>query len=293
MANENVPTRSRRALLAAAAAGAAGIAAAKLTGPEAASAVVSPQIQAADQNDTVAKTSIVMTVAAGEAFAAETNVATTGIGLAGRATYDTPITPGTIGPMPNVGVYGVAGADPDPAFGTPTDWESGVYGYAGFSDTSSGVAGASPSGAGVVGASIAGFGVYGFGQWGVYGNGWPGVLGVSEGGTGISGHGGDLTDPVPPANTGVLASASAVGTALDVRGKAKFSTARRVRIAKGASSIRVRLAGVTSASLVIATLQQSRAGVYVQAAVPTTGAFTIYLNRKLTVATYVAYFVIN
>jgi len=47
--------------------------------------------------------------------------------------------------------------------------------------------------------------------------------------------------------------------------------------------------------LVLATLQTNRVGLYVQAAVPNSsqGTVTVYLNKKVTAATKVAWFVIN
>ena len=53
------------------------------------------------------------------------------------------------------------------------------------------------------------------------------------------------------------------------------------------------LAGVTTASHVLLTIQQNRAGLYVQSAVPAAGSFTIYLNNAVTADTQVAYFVLN
>ena len=111
-----------------------------------------------------------------------------------------------------------------------------------------------------------------------------GVLGKTTVGKGVSG--------VATTGTGVHATAT-TGTALAVVGKATFSRSKRVTIASGASSIKVTLAGVTTSSLVFANLQTNRTGYYVQAVVPTTGSFTIYLNKAVASATYVAYFVVN
>ena len=43
----------------------------------------------------------------------------------------------------------------------------------------------------------------------------------------------------------------------------------------------------------IVTLQTYRSGVYVAAAVPTAGKFTVYLNKTVTGTTYFAWFIIN
>ena len=52
---------------------------------------------------------------------------------------------------------------------------------------------------------------------------------------------------------------------------------------------------LTSASLVLATLQQNLSGVYVRAAVPnvTGSSFTVYLSKAPTTSTKVAWFVVN
>jgi len=82
-------------------------------------------------------------------------------------------------------------------------------------------------------------------------------------------------------------------TALDVRGKVKFSRSGRTTIGAGKSSIKVTLLGTSTSSRVFAVLHSNRSGRYVRAVVPTTGSFTIYLNTTVTAATYVAWFVIN
>jgi len=86
---------------------------------------------------------------------------------------------------------------------------------------------------------------------------------------------------------------SPAGTALQVMGKVKFDRAYRVKILKGKSSAKVALAGVSASSQVFATLRSYRAGYYIAAVTPTTGSFTIYLNKALTSDTYVSYFVVN
>jgi hypothetical protein len=86
---------------------------------------------------------------------------------------------------------------------------------------------------------------------------------------------------------------STQGTALEVVGKAKFSRSGKTYLLAGHSYKDVSIAGVTSASYALATLQTNRAGVYVQSVVPTTGKIRISLNKKVTAKTYVAHFVIN
>ena len=53
--------------------------------------------------------------------------------------------------------------------------------------------------------------------------------------------------------------------------------------------------GDTTASLVLATLQDNRAGIFVQAAVPNISgsSFTIHLSKAVSANTKVAWFVVN
>jgi hypothetical protein len=113
-----------------------------------------------------------------------------------------------------------------------------------------------------------------------------GVLGQStSAGAGVRG--------TSTSGIGVHASAPTTGVALQVTGRAKFSRSGRATVSAGQNHRTVTLAGVTTSSLVIATLRTRRTGVYVAAAVPSSGKFTIYLNKAVSAATYVAYFVLN
>jgi len=231
--------------------------------------------------------------------------ATEGTGVRGRADATSGAT---------YGVYGETFSPDGTAVYGDSQAATGGTGVAGWCDTDDGVGVSGYAGRrGVEGNSQAGTGVYGHsgGMTGVLGfagmidMGVPGpgpvaktgvfgysdldaasvgVLGKSPAGKGVRGE----------ATSGIGGSfASTTGIALDVSGKARFSRAKRVSIPAGASSLHVTLAGVTSSSLVFANLQTNRAGYYVGAIVPTTGAFTIYLNKTLASATYVAYFVVN
>jgi hypothetical protein len=95
-----------------------------------------------------------------------------------------------------------------------------------------------------------------------------------------------------PAGTGVLASGA---TALAVQGPAVFSRSGVLIITAGKSSATQTGVALTSASLVLATLQQDRTGVYVRSAVPKPAAssFTIHLNKAVSVSTRVAWFIVN
>ena len=135
-------------------------------------------------------------------------------------------------------------------------------------------------GVGVWGDSDTDVGTLGTGGVGVRGDGFYGVVaaGAPGGGIGLVAWGGIGTG---------------LDTALDVRGKVKFSRSGRATIGAGKSSIKITLVGTSSSSRVFAVLHSNRSGRYVRAVVPTTGSFTIYLNTTVTAATYVAWFVIN
>jgi hypothetical protein len=155
-------------------------------------------------------------------------------------------------------------------------------------------------------------GVYGIGYTGVEGlaqtDGGTGVLGRAltptgvgvqgtQGGVGTGVYGlatnngagvfGDTTN-----GTGVQAR-STNGTALNVLGKAKFSRSGIVTIPAASTSTTITLAGVTTASMVLATSQQ-QSGVFVKSAVPASGSFTIRLSKAAPAGGLkIAYFVLN
>jgi hypothetical protein len=166
------------------------------------------------------------------------------------------------------GAYGYAPTSPDPA----TSVGAGVWGDS--------------ADIGVVGTG--GLGVFGSGNFGVEGDGYN-AQGQTSGGVGVAGYAGD------PGTVGVFADAGTHTdrTALRVLGKVAFSRSGRTTISAGASSKKITLAGVTSGSLVFASLASNRSGRYVRAVVPTTGSFTIYLNTSVTSASYLVWWVIN
>jgi hypothetical protein len=146
------------------------------------------------------------------------------------------------------------------------DTDSGI-GVLAHSGSGIGVSGGSGSGDGVEGLSSTGNGVHGVG-------GAIGVLGEC------------------PAGTGVAASGA---TALAVQGPAVFSRSGILTVAAGKSPATQTGVALTSLSLVLATLQQDRTGVYVRSAVPNPAAssFTIHLAKAVTASTNVAWFVVN
>ncbi len=192
----------------------------------------------------------------GQATSGITGVTTTDLyGLRGRSTY--PSGYGVLGEGDGHGVHGYGGTS-----GT------GVYGYG-----VTGVEGHGNNGNGV------------FGQTSV--NATSGVYGQNDGtGYGVAGRSDN--------GTGVLADSSN-GTALQVTGKAVFSRSGKATVKAGNTTKVVQNVALTSASLVLATLQQLEAGVYVVAVVQSVAnsKFTIVLNQAPTGNLKVAWFVVN
>jgi len=188
---------------------------------------------------------------------------------------------------------------------------NGVHGQT--SGTGPGVFGeATGSGIGVFGMSAKYTAIKGIGgPTGIEGqadDGGTGVYGHNEGFTGIGVHGetggtgSAVFGEATASGVGVFAKSqtgtalrgdSPSGTALQVNGKAKFSRSGTVTIASGTASKTVSLSGVTGSSMVVATAQQN-GSVFVKAAVPASGSFTIYLTGNATGSGLkVAYFVLN
>ena len=141
---------------------------------------------------------------------------------------------------------------------------------------------AGPGGTGVRGSNT---GTTGIGVWGSTPGTGSAVYGQATGrGVGVYG---DTTN-----GTGVNAK-STNGTALNVVGKSKFSRSGTVVIAAGTATRTVTMAGVTTASMVLCTAQQN-AAVFVKAAIPAAGSFTIRLTGNAPAGGLkVAYFVLN
>jgi hypothetical protein len=277
MGREAVRT-SRRDLLAAAAGGASALAAQALASPLSVAAASTAVMTEVD-NQTQAETSITVESPFGDndvpsaAFTARVTV--DGVALRGYS----PSGAGIVGDSDtSVGVVGRNGAG-----GTVTGVQAGVYG--------TGLSGVAGDGQ---------VGVDGFGDIGVVGLGRNGVAGVGDGlgppglfGTGVYGYSGTMAPPAAPNNIGVYARGDGASLALRVVGKAIFSRSGRTYVSAGHASRTITLAGVTTSSMILATLQTRRTGVYVAAAVPASGRFTVYLNKAVTSTTYFAYFVLN
>jgi len=183
------------------------------------------------------------------------------------------------------GVTGTGGANGTGVIGNGDGFGSGVVGNAGGGDAH-GVQGfGSGTGSGLVGTGGAsGPGMVGSGK----GNG-AGVVGIGAGsGAGVEGIGGAK-------GVGVLAESSAGGTALQTTGRAVFSRSGVLTVAAGSSKVTKTGVALTSASLVLATLQQDVAGVWVRSAVPnvTAKSFTVHLSKAVSATAKVAWFVVN
>jgi hypothetical protein len=123
-----------------------------------------------------------------------------------------------------------------------------------------------------------------------------GVEGIAHVGGGPEGWGIGVSGT---AKTGIgVKATSPSGIALDVVGKARFSRSGKVAVAAGRSWVDVDVkskGGLTTSSLVFATLQTYRSGVYVAATRKdyTAGKVRIYLNKAVSGTTYVAWLVVG
>jgi hypothetical protein len=194
-----------------------------------------------------------------------------GAGVKGVGGNSGPGVSGQGGPDNGTGVHGSGSGT---AAGVRGDGFTGVVGF-GSSD-GNGVEG--------TGGVINGIGVWGMGQ----GTG-AGILGTGFHGPAVHGRA-DFADAV-----GVLAENSAGGVAFKATGPASFSRSGVLTVRAGRSAVTETGVALTSASLVLATLQQDRAGVWVRSAVPdvAAGSFTIHLSKAVTAGTKVAWFIVN
>lgn len=280
MAIDPTERRSRRAVLASAVGGAAALAASQLARPGAALAADVPVNL--DVDNPASGTTTITTSAAAAAVVGASTAAANGIGVAGRNTF---VSNGT--DYSNVGVYGVAGGE-SPAWTPLDDMETGVFG---FSD-------ASPDANGVYGASPQGYGVFGWGDYGVAGDGGvAGVFGVAENGSGVVGVDDYALLPtlVIPGKVGVFAAATGTHVALYVSGRTRFTRSGRTYVSKGKSYADVTVAGgVSSSSQIIATATKYVSGTWIQAAVYLTATkIRVYLNKTATTSVYFSWIVLN
>lgn len=172
---------------------------------------------------------------------------------------------GVVGNASTVGFSGVAGID-----FSKTKGAQGVYGQSNVGDA-------------VLGVSFGGTGVVGHSRT----PGHSGVFGqdaASHGGTGVTGqsdHG-----------TAVFAT-SAHGVALHVDGKARFKNSGLAFVPPGQKTKMVSVPGMSASSLVLATIQHPENGVFIEAAQPAAGSFTITLSKNASSSLPVAWFVLG
>ena len=276
MATDPNTPRSRRAILAAAAGSAAAVAASTVL-PASVAALAAPMLTET-ANASGAETSLTFTdptpltgtevafkvVNSGPGAAVEAINSNVGGATGGRAAI--------VATNTGSDAAALVAASGDQTNISPDTTFTGAYGFAP-------TATAPAFGVGVWGDSDD-VGSLGTGYVGVRGDAVIGVVaaGSAGGGIGLVAWGGIGTG---------------LDTALDVRGKVKFSRSGRTTIGAGKSSVKITLLGTSTSSRVFAVLHSNRSGRYVRAVVPTTGSFTIYLNTTVTAATYVAWFVIN
>jgi hypothetical protein len=124
-----------------------------------------------------------------------------------------------------------------------------------------------------------------------------GVVGTSGGGSGFGVLGTNTGSGVGvrgecAAGLGVLAIGA---VALEVHGPAVFTRSGVLTVAAGKSSATQTGVALTTSSLVLATMQQDKTGLYVRSAVPnvTGSSFTINLSKAVTASITVAWFVVN
>ncbi len=263
-------TRSRRAILLAAAGGTAAVLADSIARPRPAVAQGPTPIYRDQVGQTVtSESSISNDSNSNDVFSAIS--ASSGVAIFGSS----------------ISEIGVRGASQSAA-GVQGSSDTGI-GVAGASNTSDGAHGESTggSGSGVFGFNLSNSGVKGAGRIWLQGD-----VGPTQ--TAVHGFTGNSSAPVPPAGVGVVAQAqSASLIALHVKGRAKFDRSGVVTVAGGTSSVTKTLAGVTSSNLILAVLGQDRAGVWVRAAVPSAGSFKVILNKNVASATKVTYFVLG
>jgi hypothetical protein len=128
------------------------------------------------------------------------------------------------------------------------------------------------------------------GVWGEALSGGAGVTGTASGTNG--GVQGVNAGPGP----GVLAQNSGSGPALSVVGPAAFKRSGVLSIAANKSSVTLSGISLGAAAFVLATIQGSVAGIYVQGVTVVTGSsgsFTVHLNKATTKALNVGWFVVN
>ncbi len=86
-----------------------------------------------------------------------------------------------------------------------------------------------------------------------------------------------------------------LGYALETRGRVRFSSAGRATVPAGQARVVLANLALSTTSMVLATLQTRKKGVYVESAIaePATNTATVYLNKATPTAVDVGWFVIG
>jgi hypothetical protein len=300
MAIDSQAPTSRRRIITAGMGALGGVVATALAGPAVVSAAANGNVQLAtgvgnSDNDAATETRVNVTgdgqiglsavqPGAGTGVYGFANTAGQGVRGVGGDTADGVHGEGTNG----IGVHGestnTGAPEPDPSISTH---RSGVFAVSGDPGVEGDVGGIAPN--------TDQTGVYGFSDQtalasGVWGDSWQGNGVVGTGDYGVSGFGGTV---------GVYASifddpATSSAYALYTFGKIRFGgRSGHAFISTGHTFKDVPVAGMTTASDVIVTLRTYKSGFSVAAAVPMTGKFRLYLNKKSTAKLYFSYLVIG
>ncbi len=203
-----------------------------------------------------------------------------GAGVKGIGGGSGPGVSGEGGPGNGTGVHGSGSG-----FGAGVRGDGGSnggVGVAGFGGENS----APNNGVGVYGQGGIGNGT---GVWGIAQGTGAGVLGSGFHGPAVHGRA-DFADAI-----GVLAENTAGGVAFKATGPASFSRSGVLTVRAGKSAVTKTGVALRAASLVLATLQENRTGVFVQSAVPDVAAssFTVHLSKAVPASTKVAWFIVN
>ena len=297
MAIDEARPASRRAILLGGVAAAAGLAASRLAVPDNARAAANGNVQLGTgvgntDNDSATETRVNVTASGQVALSAIQAAA--GVGLYGYAmtgvsgvhgvggdTADGVLGEGTSG----IGVHGAntntGVPNPDP---TASTHRTGVFGVGGPPGTEGQIGG--------IASNTDQTGVYGFSDMtanatGVWGDSWQGNGVVGTGEFGVVGTGNTV---------GVFANDyGAPGAyALYTSGRIRFGgRSGHSYITSGHYYKDVPIAGMTSSADVIVTLRTYKAGYFVAAAIPYTGKFRLFLNKRAVSTLYFSYLVIG
>jgi hypothetical protein len=181
---------------------------------------------------------------------------------------------GLTGQTTTVGQSGVAGIDV-----TPVKGAHGTYGQ-------------STHGTGVLGVSFHGTGMTGFAS--TAGESGVSALNTAKKGYGLFGQANDGVSVFATSADGTAVHASSAhGIALEVSGKTNFSHSGVVMVPGGGKSVTVRLDGLTSSSIVLATIQRPQEGLAIAGAQAGEGSFEISLSGKAAADVPVGWFVIG